>query len=51
VVDGPDGVGPTANSRIINVVVDRDTDNHGRWHVVTAWDATPAQIVLYRKAR
>lgn len=28
-----------------------DTDDHGRWHVMTAWDATPAQIALYRKAR
>jgi hypothetical protein len=36
---------------MITVVVDRNTDDHGRWHVMTAWDATPAQIALYRKAR
>ena len=34
---------------MITVVVDRDTDDHGRWHVMTAWDATPAQIALYRR--
>jgi hypothetical protein len=31
---------------MITVVVDRDTDDHGRWHVRTAWDATPAQTAL-----
>lgn len=44
-------IGPTPAGRMITVVVDRDTDDHGRWHVMTAWDATPAQIALYRKAR
>jgi hypothetical protein len=36
---------------VITVVVDRDTDDHGQWNVMTAWDATRAQIALYRKAR
>ena len=27
---------------MITVAVDRDTDDHGRWHVMTAWDATAA---------
>ncbi len=44
-------IGPTRNGRMITVVVDRDGDDHGRWHVMTAWDATPAQVALYRKAR
>jgi|GEM_PF-2266212 len=44
-------IGPTPDGRMITVVVDRDTDDHGRWHVMTASDATPAQIALYRKAR
>jgi len=44
-------IGPTRDGRMITVVVDRDSTDHGRWHVMTAWDATPAQIKLYRKAR
>jgi len=44
-------VGPTPGGRMITVVVDRDSDDHGRWDVMTAWDATPAQVELYRKAR
>lgn len=43
-------IGPTPDGRMITVVVDRDTPR-GRWHVMTAWDATPAQTALYRKAR
>lgn len=43
-------IGPTPEGRMITVVVDRDSDDHGRWHVMTAWDATPAQIKLFRKA-
>ena len=42
-------IGPTPDGRMITVVVDRDTDDHG--NVMTAWDATPAQTALYRKAR
>lgn len=37
-------IGPTPDGRVITVVVDRATDHHGRWHVMTAWDATPVQI-------
>lgn len=44
-------IGPTPDGGMITVVVDRDTDDHGRWHVMTAWDSTPAQTALYRKAR
>ena len=34
-------IGPTPDGRMITVVVDRDTDDHSRRHVMTAWDAPP----------
>ncbi len=43
-------IGPTAAGRFLTVVVDRDGADHGRWHVMTAWEATDAQIRLYRNA-
>jgi uncharacterized DUF497 family protein len=44
-------IGPTRAGRFVTVVVDRDVEDHGRWHVRTAWESTPAQIGIYRKAR
>ena len=44
-------IGPTGAGRFLTVVVDRDGTDDGRWHVMTAWDSTPAQIRLYRSAR
>ena len=44
-------IGPTSAGRFLTIVVDRDHTDHGRWHVMTAWDATEAQTRLYRKAR
>jgi hypothetical protein len=44
-------IGPTRAGRFLTVVVDRDSTDHGRWHVMTAWDSTDAQIRLYQKAR
>jgi hypothetical protein len=44
-------IGPTRAGRFLTVIVDRDGVDHGRWHVMTAWDSTEAQIRLYRKAR
>jgi uncharacterized DUF497 family protein len=43
-------IGPTAGGRFVTVVVDRDPENHGEWQVMTAWDSTPAQIAIYRRA-
>lgn len=44
-------IGPTRAGRFLTVVVDRDSADHGRWHVMTAWDSNEAQIRLYRNAR
>jgi len=44
-------IGPTRAGRFLTIVVDRDMTDHGRWHVMTAWDATEAQIRLYRNVR
>ncbi len=43
-------IGPTRAGRFLTVVVDRDNADHGRWHVMTAWESTKAQIRLYRNA-
>lgn len=43
-------VGPTRAGRFLTVVVEQDPEDHGRWHVRTAWDATPAQIAVFRNA-
>lgn len=43
-------IGPTHTGRFVTVVVERDLEDHGRWHVRTAWESTPAQAALYRKA-
>lgn len=44
-------IGPTRAGRFVTVVVERDAEDHGRWHVRTAWESTPAQVAVYRKAR
>ncbi len=44
-------IGPTAAGRFVIVIIARDAVDHGRWHVMTAWDSTPAQIAIYRNAR
>jgi len=44
-------IGPTRAGRFITVVAEQDPEDHGRWHVRTAWDATPAQVALYRRER
>jgi uncharacterized DUF497 family protein len=44
-------IGPARAGRFLTIVVDRDLADHGRWHVMTAWDATEPQVHLYRKAR
>jgi len=44
-------IGPTRDGRFVTVVIEQDHDDHGRWHVRTAWQSTAAHIVLYRKAR
>ncbi len=44
-------IGPTSAGRFVTVVVNRDAVDHGRWHVMTAWDSTPVQITIYRNAR
>jgi len=44
-------IGPTRDGRFVTAVVEQDHDDHGRWHVRTAWDSTPAQIAVYRRAR
>jgi uncharacterized DUF497 family protein len=44
-------IGPTRAGRFLTVVVDRDNTDHGRWHVMTAWDSTDGQTRLYRNAR
>lgn len=44
-------VGPTRDGRFLTVVADRDPVDHGRWHVMTAWESTEGQIRLYRNAR
>lgn len=44
-------IGPARAGRFLTIVVDRDAIDHGRWHVMTAWDSTEAQIRLYRKVR
>ncbi len=43
-------IGPTRRGRFLTIVVDRDGADHGRWHVMTAWDSTEAQIRVYRNA-
>jgi len=43
-------IGPTSRGRFLTVVIEQDHDHHGRWHVRTAWDASPAQVNLYRNA-
>jgi hypothetical protein len=43
--------GPTRAGRFLTIVVDRDATDHGRWHVMTAWDSTDAQIRIYRNAQ
>jgi hypothetical protein len=44
-------IGPTNAGRFVTAVVERDSQDHGLWHVMTAWDATPAQINIYRNAK
>lgn len=44
-------IGPTRGGRFLTVVVDRDSIDHGRWHVMTAWESTDAQARLYRNVR
>ncbi|MGH2836585.1 MAG: DUF4258 domain-containing protein [Solirubrobacteraceae bacterium] len=44
-------IGPTRAGRFLTIVVDRDSIDHGRWQVMTAWDSTDAQVRLYRNAR
>ncbi len=44
-------IGPTRMGRFLTIVVDRDGSDHGRWHVMTAWDSTEPQVRLYRNAR
>ena len=44
-------IGPTRGGRFLTVVVDPDATDHGRWHVMTAWEPTEAQIRLDRNAR
>ena len=44
-------IGPTRVGRFLTVVVDPDPADHGRWHVMTAWKSTDAQIRLYRNAQ
>lgn len=42
---------PTRAGRFLTVVVDRDSTDHSRWHVMTAWDSTKPQTRLYRNAQ
>lgn len=44
-------IGPTRDGRFVTAVVEQDHDDHGRWHVRTAWDSTRAQIAVYHRAR
>lgn len=44
-------IGPSRSGRFLTIVVDRDSTDHGRWDVMTAWDSTDAQLRLYRNAR
>jgi len=44
-------IGPTNAGRFVTAVVERDSQDHGLWHVMTAWDATPTQINIYRNAK
>ena len=44
-------IGPASAGRFLTIVVDRDISDHGRWHVMTAWDSTEAQIRLYKRVR
>jgi hypothetical protein len=44
-------IGPTAAGRFLTIVVDRDGADHGKWHVMTAWTSTEAQVRADRNAR
>ncbi len=44
-------IGPTRAGRFLTVVAERDSTDHGRWHVMTAWDSTDVQVRLYRNAQ
>jgi len=50
-IGSPWAIGPTRAGRFVTVVVERDIEDHGCWHVRTAWESTPAQVVIYRRAR
>ncbi len=43
-------IGPTRAGRFLTVVVDRDSVDDGRWHVMTARDSSDAQTRIYRNA-
>lgn len=44
-------IGPTQAGRVLTIGADRDSADHGRWHVMTAWDSTETQIRVYRNPR